>query len=58
MAVCMRWERPDGCWRGRKRSECWVVRFDIPNQNASLDQTRNYFKENKFSFMLVVFYIS
>lgn len=58
MAVCMRWEQPDGCWRGRRRSECWVVRFDIPNKNASLDQTENYFKENKFSFMFVVLYIS
>lgn len=58
MAVCTRWEGPDGCWRGRKRSECWVVRFGIPNQNASLDQTENYFEENKFSFMSVVLYIS
>lgn len=34
-----------------------VVRFDIPNQNAGLDQTEIYFKENKFSYV-VVLYIS
>lgn len=37
--------------------ECLVVRFDIPNQNVSLDQTGNYFKENKCNFMLVLLYI-
>lgn len=35
-----------------------MVGFDIPNQNASLDQTENYFKENKFSFMVIGLYIS